>query len=217
MELPYRLIRSDRRSIALILERDSSLTVRAPRRLPQTAIDAFVSSKAQWVARTRAKAAALAEPPLTVAHGAPLPWLGGTLTLLTEPRKNPFLDGTALHLPEHRAEAALEAWCRAEARAYLSGRAAHFAALMEVAPTGLNISGARSRWGSCSGKNSLNFTWRLLLCSPEEVDYVVVHELSHIRRKNHSPAFWAEVAAVLPDYRRQQARLKARGREMEFL
>lgn len=94
------------------------------------------------------------------------------------------------------------------ALAYLSGRVRHYGEIMGVSPAGIKITSARTRWGSCSGKNSLCFSYRLILLEPEAVDYVVVHELAHIRVKNHGPGFYREVERVLPDYRWRIALLK---------
>lgn len=90
----------------------------------------------------------------------------------------------------------------------LSGRVRYYSDLMGVRPTGVKITSARTRWGSCSAKNSLCFSYRLILLDQEAVDYVVVHELAHIRVKNHGPEFYREVERVLPDYRRRIALLK---------
>ena len=101
-----------------------------------------------------------------------------------------------------------EAQLRRQAAEYIPGRVAVYAARMEVTPTGVRITGAQKRFGSCSGKNSLCFSWRLMQYPPDAVDYVVVHELAHVRHHNHSPAFWAFVEAAMPDYRRRQALLR---------
>ena len=87
------------------------------------------------------------------------------------------------------------------AKAVLPARVAHYGAIMGLTPAGVRITDARRRFGSCSGKNRLCFSWRLMLYPPEAVDYVVVHELAHILHKNHGPAFYACIAAVLPDYK----------------
>ena len=97
---------------------------------------------------------------------------------------------------------------RALAREVLPRRVAHYAPLMGVEPTGVKITSAKSRFGSCSGKNSICFSWRLMAYPPEAVDYVVVHELAHIIHKNHGPAFYRCVEAVLPDWRQRRALLK---------
>lgn len=86
------------------------------------------------------------------------------------------------------------------AKRELPGRVKHYAALMGVHPAGITITGARTRYGSCSGKNRLCFTWRLMACPDEAIDCVVVHELAHIVHKNHGVQFYALVESVLPDY-----------------
>lgn len=96
---------------------------------------------------------------------------------------------------------------RRRAAAIIPQRVAYYAPLMGVTPTGVKITSARTRFGSCSGKNSLCFSWRVMLYPPEAVDYVVVHELAHIRHHNHSGDFWAFVASVMPDYRHRRSLL----------
>ena len=113
-------------------------------------------------------------------------------------------------LPPPRPEISDEqlALWRREAAAYLPGRVAHFAALMGVTPAAVKITAARTRWGSCSAKGSLNFSCRLMGQPAEAIDYVVVHELCHLRHMNHSAAFWRLVASILPDYKERAALLK---------
>lgn len=98
---------------------------------------------------------------------------------------------------------------RQKAREILPGRVAHYAAIMGVSPTGIKITSAKTRFGSCSGKNSLCFSLYLMTYPDRAIDYVVVHELAHIRQKNHSPAFYAEVEKVMPDYKERVKLLKA--------
>ena len=97
---------------------------------------------------------------------------------------------------------------RQRAREVLPGKVAHYAAIMGVAPTSVRITAARTRFGSCSGKNGICFSLYLMQYPEAAIDYVVVHELSHIRHHDHSPAFYAEVARVMPDYRERRKLLK---------
>ncbi len=97
---------------------------------------------------------------------------------------------------------------RAKAKACLPGRVAYWAERMGVQPAGLRVTSARTRFGSCSPKNSLSFSLYLMQYPEEAIDCVVVHELAHIRHKNHGPAFYAEVERYLPDYRKRQALLR---------
>ena len=125
-------------------------------------------------------------------------------------------DWIAAHLEKQRQRAQAHppltedeiAALRQKARDILPGRVAHYAGRMGVTPTGVKITGAKTRFGSCSAKNSLCFSLYLMAYPDAAVDYVVVHELAHIRHKNHSPAFYAEVARVMPDYRERRKLLK---------
>ena len=97
---------------------------------------------------------------------------------------------------------------RQTAKALLPQRVAHYAAIMGVVPTSVKITAAKSRFGSCSGKNGICFSLYLMQYPEEAIDYVVVHELAHIRHHDHSSAFYAEVAKVMPDYRARMKLLK---------
>lgn len=97
---------------------------------------------------------------------------------------------------------------RSRAAEEIPRRVAHYSRLMGLTPTGVRITGAEKRFGSCSAKNSLCFSWRLMQYPEEAVDYVVVHELAHIRHHNHSPAFYGLVGQYMPDYRRRRALLR---------
>ena len=114
-----------------------------------------------------------------------------------------------------RAEAFVEpgpeeaAFLRAAAQAYLPGRVEYFAGRMNLWPASVKITSARTRFGSCSSKNGLCFSWRLMLYPPDAIDYVVVHELAHIRHKDHSAAFYRTIAQWLPDYQRRRRLLQA--------
>lgn len=103
---------------------------------------------------------------------------------------------------------------QARARALLPQRVAHYAAIMGLSPTGVKVTSAQGRWGSCSSRNSLCFSYRVLLLPPELVDYIVVHELAHIRERNHGPGFYREIATYLPDYKARIAALKKLEREL---
>lgn len=107
------------------------------------------------------------------------------------------------HLTAEEAEA-----LRRAAGEVLPGRVAYYSGVMGVQPLGVKITSAQTRWGSCSAKNGLCFSYRLMLLPPELIDYIVVHELAHIRVKNHSASFYNEVARYMPDYKSRVARIK---------
>ena len=98
-----------------------------------------------------------------------------------------------------------------QAKAYLPGRVEHFAQQLKVTYGRITIRTQRSRWGSCSSKGNLNFNCLLALVPEDVLDYIIVHELCHRKHMNHAPAFWTEVARLLPDYARPRAWLKEAG------
>ena len=101
------------------------------------------------------------------------------------------------------------------AKQFIPKRVAEISAQIGLYPSAVKINSAKGRWGSCSGKHSLNFSWRLIWASPETVDYVIIHELCHIRHHNHSPDFWSLVASFLPNYRELRENLKQISRRLE--
>ena len=147
-----------------------------------------------------------------------LPFLGGALVLRLAPGTHGVrLDGAPgvlqVGLPAGAAPAeagaAVRSWLQREARALFEARIAHFAPRLGVRCTRLSLSSARTRWGSASADGSIRLNWRLVHFPAALVDYVVVHELAHLREMNHSPRFWAVVASAMPDHALHRAALKA--------
>ena len=95
------------------------------------------------------------------------------------------------------------------AKQVLAAKTLEYASRMGVTPSAVKISSANTRWGSCSGKRSISYSWRLMMAEEDVMDYVVVHELAHIKEMNHSARFWAVVKEILPDYKGRRLRLKA--------
>ncbi len=213
----YRLIRSRRRTIALIVQDDGALVVRAPLRAPDEVIRAFVARKADWIrkqqARARRLAAAVARE---YVEGETFLYLGQAYPLKIVPPRRPALRLTdrfeLSRSAQARAEAAFVRWYRARAAEVIPARVTALARQHGFAPARVRITSARSRWGSCSPKGTLSFPWRLVMAPPAVIDYVIVHELAHLDIKNHSPAFWARVGEILPDYKKQVAWLRRNGR-----
>ncbi|HUG14464.1 MAG TPA: SprT family zinc-dependent metalloprotease [Thermomicrobiales bacterium] len=148
--------------------------------------------------------------------GASLPWLDERLTLSLEPGERVSVTRagdivTITTTDSQLAALALEAWYRAQARVVLRERALRHASTLRVEVRRVTIKDTRSRWGSCSERGNLNFSWRLMLAPRAVMDYVVAHEVAHLRELNHSPRFWAHVAALCPDYRAQRRWLRLHG------
>lgn len=216
----YRFERSRRKSIGLTVGPEG-LVVRAPSWVPLREVDATLQEKAAWILRKlqlmreRAAVPALSEP--VWGHGADLPYLGRTLRLCVgrpsaDPAWPPEVDVLPLQLPPQasptQVREAAEAWFKKQARALFEQRLQHFAPLLGVRCQRLSLSSARTRWGSARSDGHIRLNWRLIHLPLAQIDYVVVHELAHLRVMDHSPRFWDTVAEVLPDYRERRRRLR---------
>ncbi len=213
----YTLIRSARRrkTISLQIRPDGTILVQAPRTMPKAEIESFYRAKQPWLVRKLQEQARRHPPARRIADGETFLYLGVPYPLEIVPASNrpePLtFTGRAFRLDEHAVPggpALFVRWYRRQALTYLSGRVALYSVRLGVLPRGLRIGRARHRWGSCSPENRLSFTWRLILAPPDIVDYVVIHELAHIREKNHAPAFWSLVAGLSPRYQDHRRWLK---------
>lgn len=113
-------------------------------------------------------------------------------------------------------ERRLEAPYREAAKEYIPKRVAYYAGLLAIDYNTITIRDQKTRWGSCSSKGNLSFSWRLILAPPKVLDYVVVHELCHRMEMNHSPRFWALVESIMPDYKTHRKWLKENGEKLSF-
>ena len=213
----FTLIRSDRKTLALEIDRTGALIVRAPRRMSEETISRFLESRRAWIAEKqklqRARAAAVT--PAGAADS--FVWYGGEQypVLRQAVSRAAFSEG-ALLIPQNWTAAQIRAFLKGECRRLVTARLPALARKTGLYPLGFHITEAKTRWGSCSGKNSINFAWRLIFCPPEIADYVILHELCHIWHKNHSAAFWALVAQHDPDYAAHRAWLREHAALMEL-
>ena len=218
-EIAYQVVRSNRKSVALVIDNEANLIVRAPALMPDTVIDEFVRKKRRWINEKQQQVADFGEkhPPVVVETGERIMYLGSNYAIIKDAVDAVEVSGNELIVPETYDVEALTAWLKEQAMQTISERVALYANVMGVTPGTVKLSEAKARWGSCSTKNNLNFAWRLVMCPLSVIDYVVVHELSHITYKNHSPAFWARVKTVLPTYEDDQDWLKLNKKLMEII
>ena len=221
--IPYRFERTKRRTIGLVVDRNG-LLARAPRWVPLAEVEAFIHEKCNWVLTK------LAEVPL---HEVPrVSWTFGTvISVLGRPLRitpcadinAPRLAGDTLDVPMTSGEgpalrAAVIGWLRDLALVLGRERAAFFAPRLDVAVPEVALSNARTQWGSCivahNGRVRVRLHWRLVQLPEHLVDYVVAHELAHIREMNHSPQFWRWVGVLLPHYMEARRELRRMGRRL---
>jgi predicted metal-dependent hydrolase len=211
------LIRTRRKTIALIIERDGRLIVRAPMRTRQEAIQRFIQQKESWIRRTqeRFKARWSAHPPRQYLEGESFLYLGAAQVLHVVDEKKPELclaDGFRLAgKARHIAPLLFKRWYQRQAHHVIPARVEELARQHGYSYARVRISSARTRWGSCSSKGTLSFSWRLVMAPPPVIDYVILHELAHLKIHNHSPKFWSRVAQLVPDYREHKKWLEQNG------
>ncbi len=210
----YRLTRSHRKTMAIYITCSGLVHVRAPWTTPLTELDAFLCAKEAWIqkhlAAIRARTAESAR--YSVQYGGLVPFRGQLFPLVARPGKDSF-DGETFYLQpglsEAQRRAHLIALYRRLARDILLPKVEQYADLLKVTPAAVTITSAKTRWGSCSSTHRVNFSWRLALVDDASMDYVVAHELAHIREHNHSKRFWSVLASVMPDHWQRKAELAA--------
>lgn len=219
MITPKEIIKSRRRSIALIINGQGELVVRAPYYANKIDVMNFVATKQGWIQKQQAlvRAELMHFAPLEIKDNASLYIQGQKCFLALRGVSEAALWGDVLLVPFTCTRDDLRIFLCQELGKVLPQRVAYFAQLMGVCPTEVKLSKAKGKWGSCSYTNKLSFSWRLIFCPPEVLDYVVVHELSHITNKSHNKLFWERVGSILPHYREQEKWLKSKRKLMEIL
>ncbi len=212
--MDFDIIRSRRKTIAVEITKEGGVLVRAPLKLARREVLAFVHQNRGWIARKLAQARVLQEErtPRRFREGEPFPFLGEQHCLryvaggeYLRKENGEFLLGADL---SSRAGDLFRTWYRARAREILEDRVAQFALRMGLTCRSVRITDAKERWGSCNAAGSLNFAWRLVMAPPPVIDYVIVHELSHLVEMNHSRRFWGRVGRILPDYAQRRKWLR---------
>lgn len=222
----YRFERSRRRSIGFVIGGEG-LVVRAPAWVTLREVDAAVQEKSAWIVaklqQFRQRQSEHVQQAIDWTHGADIPYLGGSVRLCVlergtlPPQASDTSQELRLSLPPgasaQQVREAAEVWFKKKARPLFEERLTHFAPLLGVQWQKLSLSSARTRWGSARIDGHIRLNWRLIHLPLTQIDYVVVHELAHLREMNHSPRFWDTVGGIMPDYRerRQQLRQSALG------
>ena len=233
----FALKRGKRRTIGFSVGPEG-LSVSAPKWVPLAEIDRTVQEKACWILKklqeSRERHRRMESARVDWQDGAAVPFMGGELVLLLDPRQQRSAVGAqlisqpsqgaealdadvqrrVLHLGlAHNASAtqirdAAQAWLMRQAKQLFEERLNHYAPQLGVNWQRLSLSSAGTRWGSASADGSIRLNWRLIHFKLSVIDYVVVHELSHLRVMDHSPRFWDTVRAVVPDYAELRGQLK---------
>jgi predicted metal-dependent hydrolase len=224
----YELRRGRRRSIGFVVGPEG-LSVSAPRWVGQADIESALREKTGWILRKlqeqRERMARLEAARVEWREGGSIPFLGETVILVLDPRATgavlhseaqslPGVPRLTLHLGLPQTASAeqirevVQSWLQRQARRVFEERCALFAERLKVRMTRLALSSAATRWGSASADGSIRLNWRLVHFALPIIDYVVTHELAHLREMNHSPAFWEVVRSALPAFEEARGALR---------
>ena len=219
----YKLVRRrGRRGVGLKVD-GSGMTVAVSLSTPISAVEEMIGKNANWVLKKLDEWSHRRVVPQTWQTGTTLPFMGDALTMMLDVANGFSTRRTTVeqimghlfvrgHLAENShglaaIEKAVVAWYKKQALPHFAQRAFFFAKLHGLTPPRVFLSSANSRWGSCNSRREVRFSWRLIKARPALIDYVVCHELAHLRHMNHSTAFWQEVERMCPDYRALKAEI----------
>ncbi|TFZ07117.1 M48 family peptidase [Ramlibacter henchirensis] len=225
----YELRRAKRRNIGFVVGPEG-LTVSAPKWVPLYEVDAAVRSKSAWILSklesARQRQDRIESARIQWKEGAVIPFLGEQVIVVLDPRRGgaaelnaggealPGVPRLTLHvgLPHHataeQIRDAVQAWLMRQAKRVFTERLEHYAPKLSVQWRKLVLSNAGTRWGTAHSDGTIRLNWRLIHFRLPVIDYVVAHELSHLRVMDHSPRFWDTVATVVPDYAQLRGQLR---------
>lgn len=226
------IIYSKRKSIGLEIRTDLTVNLRAPYFVSKRDVLKFIENKKDWLFATYEEAVTLKAEDVEISlkdiyyDGALLPYKGENCIRLNiirdgEPERATIdydLEEKIISVktlsdnPEFIRECVVDVY-RKLARLEFEEKAAYYAERMGVTYNRIAVKEQKTKWGSCSGKKNLNFNWKLILMPESIFDYIVVHELAHLIEMNHSSAFWAQVAKIMPDYKKRVAWLRKNEKE----
>ena len=215
-----------RRSFQIRLLSATEIVVTAPAGASSDKAAEILRSKSTWILRQlkRLAAAAADSTNSSLAHGATLLFRGEphSLLLLADGRKKPHVTYAPCSITVHLSELvgepghplvmqSLKKWYLSAAQSTLLERLTYWSGQIGVHPQRLSLRDQKTRWGSCSSRGGISLNWRLIMAPPPVIDYLVIHELCHLRHPNHSPAYWREVACWCPDFRQHRQWLRQHG------
>jgi len=225
----FELVRSARRRSISIEIAKAQVVVRAPQFVAKADIEKFVREKSLWVQQklVQQERQISALPEYTFANGTSIPYLGEPLELVvhTQPKADVVRYGEKLLViltsrsrlsSEQQAKRLVCAWYQTQALKLLQEKTDAAVARLGTSYRGITIKATRSKWGHCTAQGAIQYNWQILLAPEPIVDYLVAHEVSHLLHHNHSPAFWAVVASLCPNYKHCRAWLKAHCMQLMF-
>ncbi|WP_180272781.1 M48 family metallopeptidase [Konateibacter massiliensis] len=227
--IQYKTIRSDRRSIAISVRPTREVIVRAPRQISDRELERLVKSKADWILTKLNEMPKHIVPSTEKQYkdGDEILFRGKEYTLRVQKMysisKSQIILGaeeiTIIRKAGEKKEPKelLLLWYKEQAREFVLERISFYSPLIKKPIGDVRIKSQKKRWGSCSSQGNLNFNWRIILMPDKMSDYIVVHEMCHLKYLNHSRSYWDSVASILPDYKERENWIKRNTFRLEML
>ena len=209
-----KIIRSSRKSIALEIQSNGNLIIRAPLHTSKSFIEKLIIEKQQWIIQkqkiTHDRQSEIA--PRQYIPGEDFYYLGKKykLDIVDKPSVSINFNNGFKVSEEHKGNIKnlINLWYKKQAKKIIPQCATQIADSHNLSFSNIKITSAEGRWGSCTGRRGLNFPWRIIMLPPDIIEYIIIHELAHLKEMNHSKNFWLEVEQMLPSYYKSKKWLK---------
>lgn len=207
-----KLFKTKRKNLTISIDGNGDLVVKAPLKLSNNEIEKFLLKKQSWIEIHQKRILFKNNLYADFYSYKKVLFCGKLYFVSFHNKKEIALENNFLYVPQTNDQIKIvkkiEKFLKEENKSIIKNRLLYFTNLMQLEPNLIKISNAKKRWGTCDNKDNLSFNWRMICLPPRLIDYIIVHELSHIMELNHSPKFWAIVNSILPDFKDLRKELK---------
>jgi len=233
IEFSYEIIRSNRKTISIIVEPDETIIVRAPKDLPDEKIREKIYKKRKWIAEKIQKSREIVKPvpkKRELVSGEKVKLKNKLIRLKIYPvqqkKTNLIFESNILHIfvnkdlsedkRKEEIKKVLLKWYKEQALDIISKRVQKYAKYLDEKPKDIKVRDQQLRWGSCTKEGILLFNWRIVMAPVSAIDYIVIHELCHLKESSHTPKYWALVESLFPEYRKWKEWLRINGLTLDL-
>lgn len=231
--IEYGIVRTNRKTVGINIDLEEGVVVRSPKKINDEKIEEIVKKKSDWILKKLEKLGEIKDKPAPkeFMSGEKLPYIGRRYRLKVKKDEDikkakvklyqgKFIVKVNPNLKDNKRRETIRdefiSWYREHAVHKINERVDKYKDKVGVEPNKVKVKKQKKRWGSCSSKGNLNFNWKLIMAPMSIIDYLVVHELTHLLHSNHSRDFWETVETIIPDYEQKQEWLRVNGNRLDL-